>query len=282
MINEEHGVCWSAVFAGAATAAALTLILFLLGTGLGLSAISPWKHEGISAATFSVSVILWITLTQLIVSALGGYLAGRLRNRWTSIHVDEVFFRDTAHGFLTWAIATLATAALLTSVIGSIVSGGVQAGASVVGGAAKTATHVMSTVGSEMQEGNNDNNSMGYFVDSLFRQDTKASVNTPVDHSKEVTRIFTNSINSGELSNADTRYVGQLVAQRTSLSQEQAEQRVSATYTRIQEMLTSAKEAADKARKASAYAALWFFVALLIGAFSASLAATWGGRHRDL
>lgn len=67
---------------------------------------------------------------------MGGYLAGRLRTSWTDVHTDEVYFRDTAHGFLAWAVSSLATAALLTSVIGSIVGGGVQAGASVVGGVA--------------------------------------------------------------------------------------------------------------------------------------------------
>ena len=46
-------------------------------------------------------------------------------------------------------------------------------------------------------------------------------------------------------------------------------------------MEATAKETADEARKASAYAALWIFVSLLIGAFVASLAATLGGRQRD-
>jgi hypothetical protein len=40
----------------------------------------------------------------------------------------------------------------------------------------------------------------------------------------------------------------------------------------------NAKEAADKARKASVYAALWLFVSLLVGAFVAGVAATFGGR----
>ena len=120
-------VSWGAIFAGAAAAAALSLILLILGTGLGLSSISPWAHDGVSATTFGVTTIIWITLTQLLAAGMGGYLAGRLRTKWIELHTDEVFFRDTAHGFLAWAIASLATATLLTSVIGAIVSGGVQA-----------------------------------------------------------------------------------------------------------------------------------------------------------
>ena len=79
--------------------------------------------------------------------------------------------------------------------------------------------------------------------------------------------------------------MGQIVAQRTGLSQQDAERRVNEVYARAQMTLRSAevaaRDAADKARKASAYGALWLFVSLLIGAFVASLAATYGGRRRD-
>jgi len=84
----------------------------------------------------------------------------------------------------------------------------------------------------------------------------------------------------------DVAYIGQMVAKRTGLSQQEAEKRVTDTYARMQTKLTAAqtaaREAADKARKASAYAALWLFLSLLIGAFVASLAATYGGRQRDV
>src|SRR5689334_18908594 len=98
-------VAWGAVAAGAVAAAALSLILLMLGVGLGLSSVSPWSSAGMSAASFGVSTILWLSFTQLLSSALGGYLAGRLRGRWNDAPPDEVYFRDTAHGFLAWAIA---------------------------------------------------------------------------------------------------------------------------------------------------------------------------------
>ena len=294
-------VSWGAILAGAAAAAALSLILLILGTGLGLSAMSPWAQAGATAATLGVSTIVWITLTQLLASGMGGYLAGRLRTKWVAVHTDEVFFRDTAHGFLAWAVASLATAALLTSVIGGIVGGGVQAGASVASGAATAAVTAGAAgaagAGPEAMRSDAGSGPMNYFVDSLFRKDAAAGA-TPaaaaggaVDAgqstpSAEVTRILLNSVRSGALPSDDLRYVGQVVAQRTGLSQADAEQRVNATYARLQTKLrdaeTSAREAADKARKASAYAALWLFASLLIGAFVASLAATFGGRQRDL
>ncbi|MGZ5545953.1 MAG: hypothetical protein ACXWIU_14905 [Limisphaerales bacterium] len=290
-------VSWSAIFAGAAATAALALILVMLGTGLGLSSVSPWAYSGVSATTFGVSSILWLTFTQLVASGMGGYLAGRLRTKWVSVHTDEVYFRDTAHGFLAWAIAALATAALLTSVIGSIVSGGIQAGG--VAATAATVTTSGVTGGSEMAKWE----PMGYFVDSLFRKDVNATatVFTPeelggvprvtpepvaVGYRSEVVRIFMNTIRTGPLPAEDIQYVGQLVAQRTGLTQQDAEKRVVDTYARAQAKLreaeTSAKEAADSARKAFAYASLWLFISLLIGAFVASFTATYGGRQRDM
>ena len=297
--SQASVVSWGAILAGAAAAAALSLILLVLGVGLGLSSVSPWAQSGASATTFGVSTILWVTLTQLVASAMGGYLAGRLRTRWAAAHSDEVYIRDTAHGVLAWAVASLATAALLTSVIGSIVGGGIQAGASVVGGVASTAVvaGTGAAVAGDAGSGKGDAASgpMAYFIDSLFRKDTTLAAPAAADASSadassatstaEVTRILMNTIRTGTLPAADVRYVGQVVAQRTGLSQTEAEKRVNDTYARMQanlnEAKASAKDAADKARKASAYGALWLFISLLAGAFVASLSATWGGRMRD-
>lgn len=289
--NHHNAVSWGAILAGAAAAAALSLSLLILGTGLGLSSVSPWAFKGVTATTFGVTTILWLTFTQLIASGVGGYIAGRLRTKWVDTQFDEVYFRDTAHGFLAWAVAALATAALLTSVISSIVSGGIQAGATVAEGVAGTAA----VAGLDRGKLDHDNGPMAYFVDSLFRRDINVAiaknggVPEPIfSHGApfEVSRIFLNSIHTGPLPPEDIRYVGQVVAARTGLTQQAAETRVTDTYNRVQTKLHNAeilaKEAADKARKASAYAALWLFISLLIGAFVASLSATYGGRQRDL
>ncbi|MEQ1530996.1 MAG: hypothetical protein ABL925_16900 [Methylococcales bacterium] len=291
--TQADAVSWAAIFAGALAIAALALILLMLGLGLGLSSVSPWAYSGVSAATFGVSTILWLTFTQLIASGAGGYLAGRLRTRWLSVHTDEVYFRDTVHGFLAWALAALITATVLTSITGAIINGGLQAGASAVGGIGAAAA-----VKAAKPEA--DNGPMAYFVDSLFRKYSNAeslgNAPGPIDmpgfgfrHSDtpEINRIFLNSLHAGAaLPAEDLRYVGQRVAEQTKLSQQQAENRVTEVYSKVQLKLhdaeITAKDSADKARKAFAYATLWMFIALLVGAFVASLAATIGGRQRDL
>lgn len=309
-----HGVCWGSIFAGAAGAAALSLLLLILGVGLGLSSVSPWASEGVSAETFGVTTILWLTFTQLVASGMGGYLAGRLRSRWSSLHTDEVYFRDTAHGFLAWSIATLLTAGVLGSAVGSVVSGGAKAGAAIAG----TATAAVAAAAPAAATAASAAGGSGYFVDSLFRRDASAaaaaaaaaaptaSASAPAatasssapatsaqspdngvsaSQSGEALRIFANAATAGSLPQEDARYLGQIVAQRTGLPQADAEKRVTDTFNRMQAKATAAKEeakaAADKARKASAMASLWFFISLLVGAFVASFLATLGGRHRD-
>jgi hypothetical protein len=233
---------------------------------------------------------------QLAASALGGYLAGRLRTKWVSVHTDEVYFRDTAHGFLAWAVATLGTAALLTSVVGSIVSGGVQAGAAVASTATSAAVSGAAAAGSgAVEQVGGGEGPIGYFVDSLFRPGAEQGESLDLDERSaeqaaasiaEVSRIFANAVRTGAMPDDDVRYVAQVIAARTDISQREAEQRVREVFTRVQTTLdeaeTAAREAADAAREASAYAALWLFISLLIGAFVASWMATFGGRQRDL
>ena len=274
--SSHSGVSWGAIFAGAAAAAALSLILVLLGFGLGFSAVSPWANSGVSAKGLGISTIVWLAFTQIVAAGLGGYIAGRLRVKWANMHGDEVYFRDTAHGFLAWAVATLITATLVVSSVSSVVGGGVQASASVASGAVQAA-------GSTAQSVKGDD--FGYYVDSLFRDDRPAAVSDDAAHAV-VARIFARTLsNDGQLAAEDRTYLAQLISQRTNLSQADAEARIDKVYgdarKAVEDAKLKAKQAADTAAKVAAWTALWMFVALLIGAFFASFAATFGGRRRD-
>ncbi|RMR01277.1 hypothetical protein ALP94_00804 [Pseudomonas savastanoi pv. glycinea] len=280
--NNHSGVSWGAIFAGAAGAAALSLILILLGFGLGFSAVSPWANEGISAKGLGISTVIWLAFTQIIASGLGGYIAGRLRVKWANLHGDEVYFRDTAHGFLSWAVATLVAATLIASSVSSIIGGGVQAGASVASGAAGAVTQV---AGSAASNSNASSQDYGYYIDSLFRDDRPAAVSDDAAHGV-VLRIFSRTLsNDGQISPEDRTYLAQMIAQRTNVSQADAERRVDQVYGQarkaVEDAKVAAKEAADTAAKVAAMTALWTFVSLLCGAFFASFAAIYGGRRRD-
>ena len=292
-VAASSAVSWAAIFVGACAAAALSLILVILGFGLGLSAVSPWSNAGASSTAVGVGTILWIAFTQLAASALGGYLAGRLRVKWTSLHTDEVYFRDTAHGFMAWAVATLFTAAMLGSALSSVLGAGVRAGVSLAGNAATTAAVGVAGVAAA-QQGSPGNASgagmvsegLDYFTDSLFRKDATHQ-GTPTNPATrgEAAKIFANDLRNGSMPDEDRQYLGGVVAQETGLSPPDAERRVADKFNQSKQAIDNAqnkaRQVADDARKAAAHSALWTFVGLLLGAFCASLAATWGGRRRD-
>jgi hypothetical protein len=284
-------VTWSAVFAGAAVAAAVSLILVVLGSALGLSSISPWEGQGASAAAFGVGAAIWLVVTQWIASGLGGYLTGRLRVRWVGVHTHEVFFRDTAHGFLAWAVATLTGVAML-AIAGSLAAGlGVHATATVAGGAAQGVAQRGDVRGMTPGLGTPS----GYFTDMLFRMDNPPAANaaapaanpgapaaTPAarDPRAEASLILLRSV-GGDMSADDKAYLARLVAAQTGMSPDDAAKRVDAVNAQVKAASDKVKAAADKARKTAATASLFAFLSLLIGAFIASVAAAFGGSQRD-
>src|SRR5579862_1562984 len=240
------GMSWPAVFAGAFSMGALALALAVLGAGIGLSSVSPWPSETAQASRVSAGAIVWLMLVQLVASSVGGYLAGRLRTKWFSLHTHEVYFRDTAHGFIAWAVAFVISTLLSTSYAAAI--------------AAKP-TSAENTPGS-------------YFVDMLFRTDHPTAGRTDQPLRNEAALIMANALRHPDMSKQDQAYLSNLVVAATGLSRGEADRRVTET-------MGVDREAADTARKAIAHSLYWLFVALLIGAFCSSYAATIGGRQRD-
>lgn len=268
-------VTWSAIIAGGVTAAAVSFILLILGAGLGLTAVSPWSSDAGTATALGVGALIWLIVTQWIASGLGGYLTGRLRTKWVSVHTDEVFFRDTAHGFLAWAVATLLSAALLASAASAVVSGAASTAATIVTGAAQGAAE-----GAAQSAGPTSSGS-AYFVDMLFRSDRPAAGVGERDTRGESERILLKSLADGEMSAEDKTYLAQMVAAQTGLTPQEAEQRVDQVIAQANEAAAAAKQIADDARKAGATLAIVSFLSLLIGAFIAGVGAALGGRQRD-
>jgi hypothetical protein len=258
--NEAHssGISWPAVIGGAFVSAALSLILVSLGTGLGFSSVSPWANMGDSASTLGKGAIIWLIFTQIVASAMGGYLAGRLRTKWVDVHTDEVYFRDTAHGLLVWALSTVVTAAFLVS-----------AAAMFGGSQAQTTSSTQAAAAEASMLNPND-----YLIDTLFRSSGSIGDLNAIAIRAEADRIFIHALRDGNMSQADNTYLARLISARTGLNETDARQRVSAVFAQAQEMT-------EATRKAFVHFSLWLFVALLSGAFCASLAGTIGGRQRD-
>lgn len=243
------GVSWAAIFAGAVATAALGLTLMALGAGMGLSSISMWP-SGASVSRVAPGAVVWIIFVQLVASALGGYLAGRLRTKWVQVHTHEVFFRDTAHGLLAWGVSVVLTVAALGTLVTSL--------AGDLAGRSK----------------DNVPHPSDYYADSLFRSPRAAVEPVSADLRGEAAAILAHALARPAIDTSDRVYLAQLVAARTGLSQPEAERRVDMT-------LANAHVAAEEARKALAHSLYWLVVALLVGAFAGSYAAVLGGRRRD-
>jgi len=196
---EAHssGVSWAAIIAGAFATAALSLALLALGTGIGFSESAAWIGGRVSSTRIGWTAVIWLVVMQLVASSVGGYLAGRLRTRWVHVHTHEVYFRDTAHGFLVWAVSLVMTAGILTSASTMMAGGAMRVGLSASDAAAVT-------------------------------------LPSPIAPNSSPADIY-----------------------------------------------AAAQQAAAATQKAIAHSMYWTFVALLVGAFCASVAATIGGRERD-
>ena len=250
--EESPVVSWVAIAAGAIAAAALTLVLLAFGAGMGFSAVSPWSNSGVSANTFQIGTGIYLIVVAMLASTIGGFIAERLRTKWIGVHTHEVFFRDTAHGFLAWGFATVLSAAFLASAASNI-AGGASSGLGPAAGGP-----------------------VDYYVDALLRSNPSASQNMTDMKGvrREIARILMTGFRGGDVPAPDRTYLAQVVAVSTGLSQEDAGKRVS-------DVINQAKTSLDDARSAAAKLSLWLTAALLIGAFCASLAATEGGYVRD-
>ncbi|XYJ11379.1 hypothetical protein ACSUZJ_05160 [Telluria sp. B2] len=270
----RSGVSWDAVFAGATSAAAFSLVFILLGSGLGFAAVSPWTDN--KGVALGVSAILWLVFTQLAAAALGGFLAGRLRMKWARIHDGDVYFRDTAHGLLSWAVSTLVMAVFSGGVIGTMAGGAADTGAVTAAAAHKAAATAMAPNGDAAH-------SPDYLIDVMLRSERTGPADAALR--QEAMRVLASGVARGRLAVSDRAWLTRRIADRTGLDREDAGKRVDDAFAGFAAAAEKAKvatrEALENTRKAAASTALWLTAALLLGAFVASWCATIGGRLRD-
>jgi hypothetical protein len=277
--SATSGVSWAAVIGGAFAAAALSLILVALGSGFGLATVSPWSNAGASLTTFTMMTAVWFIIVQWVASGVGGYLTGRLRTKWVGLHTHEVFFRDTANGFLTWAAATVIGAAFLAAAASSVVTGTATMVAGVASGGAAGASQGVTQAATRSSGTLAD--PTAYFVDSLYRSEHPSANAADQDVRAQSSRILLNGMGNDGVPAPDKAYLVQLVAAHTGLSQTDAVKRVDDVLAQEKAAEMKARQAADAARKAGAYLSIFTALSMLVGAFIACVAAALGGQQRD-
>jgi hypothetical protein len=267
---------WGSVIAGAITAAALSFVFLTFGSAIGLSAVSPWPNSGVSAKTLASLAVFWTLAQQIGAFMIGGYIAGRMRTRWSEASAEDTEFRDGLHGALVWSVGIAIGALMFFATAGAVA----KTGADLAGRAATTAA------------ANSD--SIAYYADAMMRPAARAAGTAtpgaatapaaarvellPAETRAEIGRIVSRSVAAGTMTENDRSYLATVVAQRTGLPQAEAERRVNET---IAEATRAAREAADKARYAAILTGFVTAASLLISLAAAWWAAQKGGHHRD-
>jgi len=109
----------------------MTLLLTLLGAGLGASSVNPTQEQH-PFAGLGTGALIWMVITGIVAFFLGGWVAG-YGSGWLTTRSEAA-----THGFVAWALASIigvwfitGTASNLLSgsigLIGQTLSGGVQA-----------------------------------------------------------------------------------------------------------------------------------------------------------
>jgi len=269
---------WPAILAGAVLAAAISFVLLTFGTSIGLSLTSPWPGSGMSAKMVAAIAVFWVMIQQIGAFLAGGYVAGRMRARWTDAPQDEVEFRDGLHGGLVWAVGVAFGAALLMMTAGAAARTGADVAGKGIAAISSSSADPMDAV-----------------IDTMLRPTTVAQATPPGpqppaaapraranavapagadDQRAEVTRLLVAAVSTGSITPQNRAYLAQLVSQRTGIPPQEAEQRVDAA-------VTAAREAIDKARRGTVLAGLTTAIALVVSFAAAWWAAMKGGQHRD-
>jgi len=224
--------------------------------------------------TFTVAAAIWLLVVQWLSAAFGGYLTGRLRTKWVAVHSDEIYFRDTAHGFLAWAVAAVITAVVLASAASSVIGATTRAVGTAAAAQGSPATAVGTSASPTLDP-------TAYLVNELFRSD-HADANANLQPARaEATPIIARGLSEDGMPPADKAYLTQLVATHTGLSQPDAAKRVDDVNSQVQAAWVKAHRAADQARKAASYLSFFTAFSMLVGAFIAAVAATVAGHRRE-
>ncbi len=113
--NRVSRISWGAIFAGGLTALAISILLNLLGVGLGFSTIDPLQESGTLHGLGTGALIWWI-IANLIALFGGGFVAGRMSGFPSKTD-------GGLHGFLAWGFYATVSFYFLATFVGGVVSG---------------------------------------------------------------------------------------------------------------------------------------------------------------
>lgn len=300
--NNPTLISWAAVFAGALAALGIHALLSIAGLAVGASQVNAYDRRN-PVKGVPMTLGIWMLVSGLLSLFIGGWVGGKLSG--ATALTGATTTAGGMHGLLVWALATIGTLVLLGTAAGALVGGffkllgdGASAAASGVGAVAKGAAEVAPAVGSAVKDAVAENvpalnwDRVKREVRVLLR-DTKenakgaakdaaeqAGVNTkdPLQGDEELGSVLTKLYGTvrDKVDNADRDELVDILASRTGKSKDEINkgvEKVEKTYQEAKKQFDEAvavaeqkaREAADATAKATATAATWTFVALLVG-----------------
>jgi len=302
---------WGGVVAGAVIATAVTFFLILIGSGLGLALTSARSATATGLKTFLTLGAIYFVAAQAFGFAIGGHVAGRLMPPAT-VDSEEETFRADAHGLAVWGLAVVFGVALLA----------LTAASTITAGASRVVTPANYWADKLLRPATTQQSSLNYkqFAQNDVRPAPNAApqnmaprntatdasgasqVGSPSDLSSapvspslmtpsipvatladvkgEASRILAVEATKSQNADSDDRQeLIRLVSQYTGLTPTAATDRVNAVEN---DMRTSARNAAEAAKKAASYISIWTAMALLFGAVvcvAATVSARWKDEH---
>lgn len=297
-------ISWGAIIAGTLVALVSMLVLNLLGIGIGLGSINPME-EANPFSGLGIGSIIWWVVSNLIAIFAGAYVAGKLAG-------VPLAGTSTMHGVLSWCLYTLVSFWILTSAVGSIVSGV----GSIVSNTLSAAGSGVEAIASNSNGNNGENagslisfseikqeadrvlssrENVAMVPDSIenaaedMRRDLNNEVKLSTQNLKEVSQdvLFENGqltedidrqdvVNALEdktnLSRREANDVADVVVRKFNEAKQEAEQMK-------QEAKQQAEQTSQKVAEATSSAAIWTFAALALGAVVSGMGGRAGKPH---
>jgi hypothetical protein len=281
---------WGPIILGTLGALAIMIVLMTFGGALGLTVTSAQPYAGLSAKALAVLAGLYAALVHVASFSAGGYLAGRMRTPWVTSDTVEQHFRDGGHGFAVWALGVVVGAALALSGVSGIVKAATGATTAVAAAGTAGAAANPQTPAALQQISMQPTD---YAVDRLLAPGPTGAAGgaappaagpaagSRADLAAPIARAFAANLNNPQLDARDRTWLASLVSQRTGLPQAEAEKRVDEAFTELKAAEQKARDAADKARKATLIAGFLAAATMAVGAAAACAGAALGARHRD-
>jgi hypothetical protein len=266
VVESLRRVSWGAVFSGVVLSLITQFLLSMLGVGIGVSTIDPASGASPDPTTFSISAAVWWTVSGTIAAFIGGWVAGRLSGALAA--------SSALHGLVTWATTTLIVFYLLTTTAAGLIGGAFSFLGTTISGVTDTVRSVAPQLASAVSGPLGD-----------LRQQIEGSLqNGSAADKARATQLVIRVVTTRDVPQQDLDQAADMVARQSGMQPQEARDRLNGwrdTYQRnAAEIQARARQTAEASAKTVSRAAIFGFVALILGAIAGALGGRAGAPRR--